>query len=88
LSDFSVIFVTRLGCHLCEEAEPLVRRLATGIGVSVEVKDIDADPALRHEYSDRIPVVLGPSRRVLAEGIIDEAELQKALAAEQARMFG
>lgn len=88
MSDFFVTFVTRLGCHLCEEAEPLVRRLATRIGVSVEVQDIDADPALLHEYSHRIPVVLGPSRRVLAEGIIDEAELQKALATEQARMYG
>lgn len=86
MSDFSIVFVTRLGCHLCEEAEPLVRRLAAQIGVAVAVQDIDADPALLHEYSERIPVVIGPSDLVLAEGIIDESELRKALAAEQARM--
>ncbi|MGZ8753576.1 MAG: glutaredoxin family protein [Acidimicrobiia bacterium] len=86
MSDFSLIFVSRSGCHLCEEAEPLVRRLAARMGAAVEVRDVEADPTLLHEYAERIPVVIGPSDQVLAEGIIDEKGLQKALEAEHARM--
>ena len=82
MSIFSLKFLTRSGCHLCESAEPLVRRLAAEAGASVEVHDIDTDPALLSEYTARIPVILGPSGRVLAEGIIDERSLMKALAAE------
>jgi hypothetical protein len=48
----------------------------------LEVRDIDADPALRAEYTARIPVVLGPSGRVLAEGIIDHRSLETALETE------
>jgi len=83
LSDFSVVFLTRTGCHLCEEAEPLVRRLAAQFQVRVEARDIDGDPALLAAFTDRIPVVLGPSGRVLAEGIIDGCSLRKALAVER-----
>lgn len=89
MSIFSFKFLTRSGCHLCESAEPLVRRLAAEAGASVEVHDIDTDPALLSEYTARIPVILGPSGRILAEGIIDERSLKKALAAEvRARIDG
>lgn len=52
----------------------------------MEVHDIDTDPALLSEYTARIPVIVGPSGRILAEGIIDERSLKKALVAE-ARTF-
>lgn len=86
MSTFSLKFLTRSGCHLCESAEPLVRRLAAEAGASVEVHDIDTDPALLNEYTARIPVIVGPSGRILAEGIIGERSLKKALVAE-ARTF-
>jgi thiol-disulfide isomerase/thioredoxin len=86
LSSFFVTFLTRSGCHLCESAEPAVRRLADEVGALVEVRDIDVDPVLLAEYSARIPVILGPAGRVLAEGNIDEPGLRKVLSAE-ARMF-
>ena len=61
----------------------MVRRLAAEVGVPVEARDIDDDPTLLDDYTDRIPVVvLGPSGQVLAEGIIDERSLRKALAIE------
>ena len=82
MSDFSLVFLTRSGCHLCEEAEPLVRRLADQVGAGLEVRDIDADPGLADKYTERIPVVIGPSGRVLAEGLIDERRFKKVLAAE------
>ena len=85
MSVFSLKFLTRSGCHLCESAEPLVRRWATQVGARLEVRDIDTDPALLAEYIARIPVVLGPSGRVLAEGVIDQRSLQMALEAEARR---
>ena len=86
MSDFSLVFFTRPGCHLCKTAEPLVRRLAARAGAAVEVQDIGADPALSSEYSARVPVIVGPSGRVLAEGVIDERGLKQAISAELRRM--
>lgn len=83
MSDFSLVFLTRSGCHLCEDAEPLVRRVAAGFGAALQVVDIDADPALVNEYSARVPVIVGPSGRVLAEGIIDSRLLTDSIAAER-----
>lgn len=53
-----VTLITRAGCHLCEEAETVLRRLRDELDYGYEERDVDADPALRAEYSDRVPVVL------------------------------
>ena len=52
-----VTLVTRTGCHLCEQAEPVVREAAAAAGAHLSVVDVDADPALR-SWSDKVPVVL------------------------------
>ena len=57
-ADHHVTLVTRRGCHLCEEAESLLRRLASELGFSYAEVDVDADPARQAEYSDRVPVIL------------------------------
>jgi hypothetical protein len=49
--------VTRQGCTLCAEAQPVVERLAARAGVPLVVADVDADPALSG-WSDHVPVVL------------------------------
>jgi glutaredoxin len=36
----------------------VVQRLADEAGVSVEVRDVDADPADRARWTDHVPVVL------------------------------
>lgn len=64
------------GCHLCEEAEPVVRRVARHLRVPLEVVDLEADDELVRLYAWRIPVVLGPDGEVLAEGIIEERKLR------------
>lgn len=52
----------RPGCHLCDDAELLLRdelaeRLRSGLApVDVERVDISADPALEARYRRRIPV--------------------------------
>lgn len=73
-----VTFVTRSGCHLCAEAEPVVQRMAAAAGVAYERRDVDADPTDRARWSDHVPVVL-------LDGVehsywfVDEAKLRAAL---------
>ena len=72
-----ITFVTRQGCTLCAEAQPVVERLAVRAGVELEVLDVDLDPALKG-WSDHVPVVL-------LDGVehsrwwVDEAALASAL---------
>jgi glutaredoxin len=56
--DHLVTLVTRVGCHLCEEAEATLRRLSGELGFRYEELDVDADPERRDAYSDRVPVIL------------------------------
>jgi hypothetical protein len=86
LSGFSLTFLTRSECHLCAAAEPIVRRVATEFGAAVSVVDIDGDPELQGRYATRVPVVLGPVDRVVAEGVIDEDDLRRALTADLGRL--
>ena len=57
-ADHRVTLVTREGCHLCDEAQALLRRLAAELGFGYAELDVDADPARRAEFSDRVPVIL------------------------------
>jgi glutaredoxin len=54
----TVTVVSRQGCHLCEVAEADVERICADLGVPWEVTDVDADPELRAEYGERVPVIL------------------------------
>ena len=67
-----VELITRVGCHLCEEAAELLRQG----GVEVIRRDVDADPALFRLYDFRVPVVLLDGK-VVAEGRIDPSALAK-----------
>jgi glutaredoxin len=57
-TDHHVTLVTRVGCHLCEEAEVMLRRLSGELGFDYVEVDVDADQARRDTYSDRVPVIL------------------------------
>ena len=59
-----VTVYTREQCHLCEEAVETLERVADeeGIPVDVDERDVDADPALREEYGERVPYVLVAGR--------------------------
>jgi glutaredoxin len=73
----TLTFVTRAGCSLCEEAQPVVERLAVRAGVALDVRDVDADADLAG-WSDHVPVVL-------LDGVehsrwwVDQSVLAKAL---------
>lgn len=72
----TVVVYTRQGCHLCEEAEVVVRRVARGH--DVRLVDIDADPSLTERYTVRVPVVTVDGAEV-AEFQVDPATLRAAL---------
>jgi glutaredoxin len=57
-TDHQVTLLSRTGCHLCETAEQLLRRLSTELGFAYREIDVDSSQALRDEYSDRVPVIL------------------------------
>ncbi len=57
-SDHRVTLVTRVDCHLCSDAEALLRRLSAELGFGYEELDVDAEQDRRAQYSDRVPVIL------------------------------
>lgn len=81
MNDFFLTFVTRHGCHLCEDALAVVTRVGRRLGVPVRVVQIEDDDELVRLYSFRIPVVLDPHGEVLAESRIPERALTKAVRA-------
>ena len=68
---------------MCAQAEPLVARAAADAGLVLEVRDVDADPADRARWSDKVPVVLLDGEEH-AYWIVDERVLRKALRVRQA----
>ena len=52
-----VTLYTRLGCHLCEEAERVLRAEQAARPFRLELVDIDRDPELARRYGVRVPVV-------------------------------
>jgi hypothetical protein len=72
-----VKFLTREGCHLCDEARPVLEKVAKGMNVGIQEVDIDGDDELTKLYGLRVPVILGTHDRVLAEGVINDRKLLK-----------
>ena len=80
LRNLILTFLTRPGCHLCDDARPLVLAEAERVGATVEEINIDSHDRLVSVYGIRIPVLLGPEELVLAEGVIgDGKELRRKL---------
>ena len=51
--------ITRRDCHLCEVAKEAIARVAEAAGEpGWQELDVDSDPSLLDEYSDRVPVIL------------------------------
>ena len=53
----TVTLYTRTGCHLCEEAERVLRAEQAATPFRLELVDIDHDPELVRRYGVRVPVV-------------------------------
>jgi glutaredoxin len=50
--------ITRVQCHLCDVAKEAMARVAQTAGEPWQEVDVDSDPRLQEEYSDRVPVIL------------------------------
>jgi len=74
----NVELLSRTGCHLCDDARRLVERVAIEAGVGWTEIDVDADPALRAEFGDLVPVVRVDGKE-LGYWRIDEGRLRRAL---------
>ena len=54
----AVTLIGRQGCHLCDEARVEVTAARDRHPFDLTELDVDADPELRAEYGDQVPVVL------------------------------
>ena len=86
-ADHEITLITRAGCHLCQEAEATLRRMAAELGFGYRELDVDAEPERRAEYSDRVPVILLDGRE---HGYwrVEEDRLRRALAGAGRRRWG
>jgi hypothetical protein len=73
-------------CSLCDKAKDLIARVAVDVPLTLEVVDIQSDPALLERYRTRIPVIAIDGEVVL-EGKVTEFWLRKALAGEPPNRF-
>lgn len=53
-----ITLIGRDGCHLCDDAREVVRRVADDTGTARVEISVDDDPDLLREYSEQVPVVL------------------------------
>ena len=73
------------GCHLCDDARDKIARLAVrGFDLSLDERDISADPALFERFRYTIPVVELPDGRTL-EAPISEYKLEQFLSHRSGR---
>ena len=75
--DARVLYLTREGCHLCEEALPVVRAEADRAGTAVEVRDIDEDERLRTDWDHDVPVIIVDGK-VHARYRVESEQLRRA----------
>lgn len=64
-SEPRVRFLTRSGCHLCDQALTVVQQVCAELGESYAVVDIDAadDAEQLRTYSDQVPVTFVDGRQ-------------------------
>ena len=70
----AVTLYMRPGCHLCDDAASLLRRMGCEVG---EV-NIEEDAQLLLRYNERVPVLLVEGKELLS-GIIREPEVREVL---------
>lgn len=57
-----VTLLVRADCHACAAAWEDIARICAELDVPWRASDVDADPELRAEYGDRVPVILVDGR--------------------------
>ncbi|MBA2116402.1 glutaredoxin family protein [Bremerella alba] len=78
-----IVLYTRQGCHLCDDAEVLVRKFVSDI----TLVDIDNDPELTQKFNTCVPVV-EINGKVRFRGKVSPMLLKRTLAAEAKQATG
>ena len=73
-----VVVLTRIGCHLCDDACGVVASVAAEAGVDWTTTDVDADADLASRWGEFVPVVLVDGE-VLDWFRVDPDRLRRAL---------
>lgn len=81
LKHLRLVMYTRQGCHLCESAWQALEQRRKRYGFTLETVDIDADPALKLEYGNLVPVV-AVDGKVRFRGAVNPVLLERLLRAE------
>ena len=69
---------SRVGCHLCEVMHEQIVKYRGHYEFTLDVVDIDRDPALRREYDWDVPVLVVDGEKI-AKYRLDEAMLVRRL---------
>jgi hypothetical protein len=82
-----ITLVGRPGCHLCDDAREVVRRVADDTGAGWVELSVDDDADLLARYSEQVPVVLvdGAQHDFWR---VDEQRLRRALAGGRRHRWG
>lgn len=80
----SFTLYARSYCHLCEDMLAALNALQTDqLRFSVQVVDVDADPALVARFDELVPVLFGdPAGPELCHYFLDAAAVRRYLAAQ------
>jgi glutaredoxin len=73
-----VTLYSRPGCHLCDAARAVVRRVCDDLGEEFVEVSIDDDPALQDRFGEEVPVTFVDGRQH-DFWRVDEARLRAAL---------
>ncbi|MCC9203966.1 glutaredoxin family protein [Arthrobacter sp. zg-Y769] len=75
-----VVLLTRPGCHLCEDAKLVLKRVGADLGVAWQERTAEEDPELAARFGEEIPVLFidGVQRDFWK---IDETRLRRLLGA-------
>lgn len=57
-ADRTVTLIAKPGCHLCDDARTVIRKVVDELGARFEEMDITRDEELHRRYWEQIPVVL------------------------------
>ncbi|MCQ1945783.1 MULTISPECIES: glutaredoxin family protein [unclassified Arthrobacter] len=73
-----VVLLTRPGCHLCEDARLVLRRVGEDLGIPWQERSAEEDPELAARFGEEIPVLFidGVQRDFWK---IDETRLRRLL---------
>ncbi|HEY7125098.1 MAG TPA: glutaredoxin family protein [Ktedonobacterales bacterium] len=75
----TVLFYTKAGCHLCDDARELLEDLAAELSFDLREVDIRTDMQIFEEYRYRIPVMIIDGKTTV-EGRISQEALRRAFA--------